>query len=121
MKLIYKVIDWILLIAIFIILLLIYLKTPPTLSDLAKANKTIAELKTKKDVALELLEKHKKEKERTFLEKFAQEFKNRVGIKPKHTHLQYALDKYRENALEKAENQKQKIFMRTPLVIEIKQ
>jgi len=56
MKLIYKIIDWILLIAIFIILLLIYLKTPPTLSDLTKAK----QLDEKHNIALELLEKHSK-------------------------------------------------------------
>ena len=96
-----------------------YLKTPPTLADLTNANKAIVELKTKKSVALELLEKHKKP--RTFLEKFAHEFKNRMGIKPKQRHLQYALDKYRETALEKAEKNKKEILMRIPLVIEIKE
>lgn len=69
MKLIYKIVDWILLVAILIILLLIYLKMPPTLADLTEANKTITELKTKKSVALELLEKHRNGKKETDLEK----------------------------------------------------
>jgi len=56
MKLIYKIIDWILLIAIFIILLLIYLKTPPTLEDLTKAKQL--------DIATELFLKHSKDGKR---------------------------------------------------------